>query len=105
MPRYDELNALPYLDAVVRETLRLYAPVAATSRTSPEDCVIPLAEPIVDRKGVKRTEILYASTCSFFVSLKLFPSLTDMNVLQYRQEYWGRCSYCAHDDQHICVGS
>jgi cytochrome P450 len=30
-PTMDELNALPYLDCVVRETLRAYAPVTITS--------------------------------------------------------------------------
>ena len=30
---YDELIKLPYLDAVCRETLRLYAPVMAAPRT------------------------------------------------------------------------
>jgi cytochrome P450 len=30
-PSMDELNALPFLDCVVRETLRLHAPVTATS--------------------------------------------------------------------------
>ena len=69
MPRYDELNVLPYLDAVVRECLRLYAPVAGTSRTAAEDCVIPLAEPIVDRNGAKKNEILYVSMGSIVQSL------------------------------------
>ena len=31
---YDELFALPYLDAVCRETLRLFAPVTQTFRES-----------------------------------------------------------------------
>lgn len=69
MPRYDELNTLPYLDAVVRETLRLYAPVASTSRNAEEDCVIPLAEPIIDRNGVKKTEIL----CVAFSTRSIVP--------------------------------
>ena len=30
---YDELNDLPYLDAVCRETLRIYAPVWRIART------------------------------------------------------------------------
>ncbi|KAI0671636.1 cytochrome P450 [Trametes maxima] len=43
---YDELMQLPYLDAVCRETLRLYAPVTMMSRETHHDTVIPLAEPV-----------------------------------------------------------
>lgn len=71
MPSYDELNKLPYLDAVVREALRLYAPVSSTVRNAAEDCVIPLTEPIIDRNGVTKTEILLVSlsTCSIVPTL------------------------------------
>jgi cytochrome P450 len=62
---YDELNNLPYLDAVVRETLRLYCPVLGTTRVATEDCVIPLGTPIVDNKGVSHTEILYVPNVIF----------------------------------------
>jgi cytochrome P450 len=47
----DELNALPYLDAVVRETLRVHAPVPATMRVAAQDDIVPLGTPFVDRKG------------------------------------------------------
>ena len=47
----DRLNSLPYLDAVVRETLRLLAPVTLTLRSAMEDDVIPLSAPYVDRYG------------------------------------------------------
>ena len=50
-PTMDELNALPYFDAVIRETLRLYAPVSATLRMAMEEDVLPLDNPVVDRKG------------------------------------------------------
>jgi cytochrome P450 len=53
----DELNALPYLDAVVRETLRLHAPVSMTSRIAMKDDVLPLAVPFTDSKGVIHHEI------------------------------------------------
>ena len=56
-PSADELNALPFLDAVVRETLRLHAAVPSTVRIAMHDDVIPLSEPIIDKNGVKRDEI------------------------------------------------
>lgn len=57
-PSFDEINALPYLDAVVRETLRLFAPVSHTVRVPVEDSIIPLGEGIKCRDGVVREEIL-----------------------------------------------
>lgn len=53
-PTMDELNALPYLDAVVRETMRVHAPVPATFRTAMKDDILPLNTPFTDRKGVLR---------------------------------------------------
>jgi len=56
-PTLDELNALPYLDMVVRENLRLHAATASTTRRAMKDDVIPLASPIIDKNGVLRSEI------------------------------------------------
>ncbi|TEB31341.1 cytochrome P450 [Coprinellus micaceus] len=50
-PTMDELNALPYLDAVTRETLRLHAPVSSTLRVAVKDDTIPLSTPVTDRDG------------------------------------------------------
>lgn len=47
----DELNALPFLDAVVRETLRLHPPIPATWRYAVEDDVLPLEKSVVDKSG------------------------------------------------------
>ncbi|KAL0057874.1 hypothetical protein AAF712_015468 [Marasmius tenuissimus] len=47
----DQLNGLPYLDAVVRETFRLLAPVQTTARQAMKDDVIPLSESFVDLCG------------------------------------------------------
>lgn len=55
-PSMDELNALPYLDAVVREVLRLYS-VPASVRTAMKDDVLPLGTPFKDKKGRLRHEI------------------------------------------------
>jgi len=50
-PTMDELNALPYLDAVVRETMRIHAPVPSTMRVATQDDVIPLEKPVKDKDG------------------------------------------------------
>lgn len=53
----DDLNALPYLDMVVRESLRYHSPVHHTGRLAVRDDVIPLSGGFVDREGDVRAEI------------------------------------------------
>lgn len=53
----EELSALPYLDAVVTETLRLHSPIAMLTRVASKDDVIPLSEPFTDRHGKMHNEI------------------------------------------------
>ncbi|KAJ7744735.1 cytochrome P450 [Mycena maculata] len=50
-PTMDELNSFPYLESVVRETLRVHAPVAFVNRMAIEDNVLPLSQPYIDTKG------------------------------------------------------
>ncbi len=58
-PSMEELNSLSYLDAVVRETLRLRAVADTTVRSALKDDVIPLSKPFTDRNGIERNEIRY----------------------------------------------
>ncbi|KAF7298435.1 hypothetical protein MKEN_01368600 [Mycena kentingensis (nom. inval.)] len=51
-PTMDELNALPFLDCIVRETLRIYAPVPSTLRAATQDDIVPLETPFTDVHGV-----------------------------------------------------
>lgn len=57
-PPLETLEALPYLDAVLREILRVKAPVQASLRTAQRDTVIKLATPVRGRDGHMITEIL-----------------------------------------------
>lgn len=57
-PSMDELNSLPYLDAVVRETLRVHSPVPNSSRIAVKDDILPLSKPVVDRYGKTHDSIL-----------------------------------------------
>ncbi|KAJ7470187.1 cytochrome P450 [Mycena galericulata] len=57
-PTMDELNSLPYLETVVRETLRVHAPVAFVNRMAMEDNVLPLSQPYIDTKGKSHESLL-----------------------------------------------
>ena len=59
-PTMDDLNGLPYLDAVVRETMRCYSPLPIVSRAVQKDDIIPLSKPFTDKKGNVRHEIRFA---------------------------------------------
>ncbi len=50
-PSLDELNSLPYLDAVIREALRLHAAFPLSPRVAARDDVIPLKKSIIDKNG------------------------------------------------------
>lgn len=55
----EQLNSLPYLEGVVREALRLYAPVSGTQRIAMHDAEIPLQRPFTDKQGVSRATVRY----------------------------------------------
>ncbi|KAJ7096873.1 cytochrome P450 [Mycena epipterygia] len=50
-PTLDELNGLPYLESVIRETMRAHSPVAYTARIATTDDILPLSRPYVDGNG------------------------------------------------------
>ncbi|KAF8824961.1 hypothetical protein HHX47_DHR7000736 [Lentinula edodes] len=66
---YDELVGLPYLDAVCRETLRLYAPVSSLLRKSTEDAIVPLSRPVRDADGNEVTEIFLPKATTVMISV------------------------------------
>ena len=43
-PTMDELKTLPYLDMVIRESLRLYSPVFVSRRVAIKDTVLPMRD-------------------------------------------------------------
>ncbi|KXN91996.1 hypothetical protein AN958_11056 [Leucoagaricus sp. SymC.cos] len=80
-PSMDELNALPYLDAVVRESLRFHCPVPAITRVATEDDVLPLHTPVVDKSGKVRNELKVLKGQTIFISLIMANRL---------EEIWGK---------------
>ncbi|VDC07361.1 unnamed protein product [Peniophora sp. CBMAI 1063] len=54
---YEVLDRLPYLDAVCRETMRLYPPVRLMHRVAGRDAVLPLQDPVRDVDGNVLSEV------------------------------------------------
>ncbi|CEL54753.1 Cytochrome P450 3A24 OS=Ovis aries GN=CYP3A24 PE=2 SV=1 [Rhizoctonia solani AG-1 IB] len=65
---YEGLLELPYLDGIVRETLRLHAPVALLNRICQEDTIIPLQYPVETPRG-KLTSIPIKKGTRIFISI------------------------------------
>lgn len=53
----ESINALPYLEAVVRETMRFHPPVEVTARVAQGDDLIPLDREFIGRDGKARKHI------------------------------------------------
>ncbi|KAJ3544585.1 hypothetical protein NMY22_g2729 [Coprinellus aureogranulatus] len=68
-PGYEELMALPYLDAVIRETLRIYAPAPTIPREAHQDGILPLSKPIRTTDGKEITEIFVPEGTKIIVHL------------------------------------
>ncbi|KAI0358319.1 cytochrome P450 [Trametes cingulata] len=91
MPTMDELNSLPYLDAVVRETLRVHAPVPFTFRVATKDDVIPVSEPFVDKYGQVQDNIRISPGTSIIIpimALNRSKKLWGEDAREFKPERW-----------------
>ncbi|KAJ7872698.1 cytochrome P450 [Mycena leptocephala] len=57
-PTMDALNSLPYLESVVREVMRVHAPVSFLERIAMQDDVLPLSQPYIDKTGKAHDSLL-----------------------------------------------
>ncbi|KIY62983.1 cytochrome P450 [Cylindrobasidium torrendii FP15055 ss-10] len=87
----EDLSALPYLDCVLRETLRLHAPVIFTQRVATKADILPLSEPIIDRSGealdgipVQAGDLVAISLLSMNTDTKLWGE----DALEFKPERW-----------------
>jgi cytochrome P450 len=90
-PTMDELNALPYLDGVVRETLRIHAPVASTVRVAMQDDILPLSEPIKDKYGRMMDSIPIKKGQTLFIpilTLNRAKAIWGEDSLEFKPERW-----------------
>lgn len=88
---YDALVALPYLEAVCRETLRLYAPVPFVSRQARRDALLPLSAPLTLRDGSRVSALHVPQGTSVLVaihSVNRSAALWGADAHVWRPERW-----------------
>ncbi|KAM5545857.1 hypothetical protein V8D89_000895 [Ganoderma adspersum] len=101
---YDDLIKLPYLDAVCRETLRLYAPISYAPRVAVKDTVIPLATPIRGRDGTIMNQLVVAKGTSMILHYQAAnnaPELWGDDAHEWKPERWLSPLPKAVEDAHI----
>lgn len=108
---YDDLVKLPYLDAICRETLRLYAPVQLIFRryvcvqpvsksldvdrnlasSAAKDIVLPLASPIRGKDGSLMQEVVVPRGTGIFPNLlasNCSKALWGEDAMEWKPERW-----------------
>lgn len=90
-PTMDDLNALPYLDAVVRETLRVHAPVPSTMRIAMKDDILPLSTPFTDKYGVEHDTLHVRKGQTVLIPILLLnrsKSIWGEDSFEFKPERW-----------------
>ncbi|KAH8101263.1 cytochrome P450 [Cristinia sonorae] len=88
---YDTLIGLPYLDAVCRETLRLYPPVSSVFRQANRNTVLPLSQPIRGNDGTLLSEIPITKGTTTIVAIRACnrnKALWGEDALEWKPERW-----------------
>lgn len=90
-PTLDELNSVPYLDCVVRETLRVHAPVQSSERVALADDIIPLAQPYTDMHGNTHDTIRVTKGTVIvlpLLTLNRDPTIWGADAKEFKPERW-----------------
>ncbi|KAJ7486822.1 cytochrome P450 [Mycena latifolia] len=88
---HDELVNLPYLDGVVRETLRLYPPITAMTRNATQDCVLPLSKPITGTDGRTIDAVAVPKGTEVYIAIAAAnhnKTIWGPDVLEFRPGRW-----------------
>ncbi|KAF5313993.1 hypothetical protein D9611_006969 [Ephemerocybe angulata] len=88
---YETVTALPWLDAVCRETLRVYPPVPTLGRHARKDIMLPLSEPILSKEGKEISEIFIPKDTEVVVSIlscNRDPKIWGPDAAEWKPERW-----------------
>ncbi|GJE97651.1 cytochrome P450 [Phanerochaete sordida] len=101
---YDQLVELPYLDAIIRETMRLHPPANFVNRETRTDIVMPLSEPISGLDGSLISEVPVPAGTPVVVSVRgcnRNRALWGDDALEWKPERWLRPHPAALLDAHV----
>ncbi|KAI5120423.1 hypothetical protein M0805_006923 [Coniferiporia weirii] len=91
---YDELSGMPLLDAVLKETLRLYPPVPFVRRATRQDTYLPLSQPLgLDDDRTVRSSIYVPAGTTVWVSIAGANRLSDIwgaDADEWKPQRWLR---------------
>ncbi|KAG8743100.1 hypothetical protein FRC10_000400 [Ceratobasidium sp. 414] len=99
-PTMADLDKLPYLDNVVRESLRVHPPAPSTVREAAQDVHIPVSKSFKDRYGVERTHITLQKGDSIFIPILSMNRDKDIwgdDAGEFRPERWDNLPESAKD--------
>ncbi|EIM84997.1 cytochrome P450 [Stereum hirsutum FP-91666 SS1] len=87
---YDALMGLPFLEAVCRETLRMYPPLTQLLRTARKDTILPLGTPL-SVNGNTLSELFIPANTGIFIAVKavnISPELWGADAGEWNPERW-----------------
>ncbi|KAF6762416.1 cytochrome P450 [Ephemerocybe angulata] len=90
-PDYDELAALPYLDAVCKESLRMYPPAPFLSRQARQDAVLPFSKPVKTVNGKEIQEMFVPKDTMLTISIHALntdPEIWGPDAFEWKPERW-----------------
>lgn len=89
--QHDELVNLPFLDAICRETMRLYPPVPMLLRQARQDAMLPVSKPVIGVDGKEINEVFVPKGTKIFISTlasNCNPELWGSDSYEWKPERW-----------------
>ncbi|KAF7291767.1 hypothetical protein HMN09_01236300 [Mycena chlorophos] len=105
-PTWDQLTgtALPFLDGVVLETLRLHPALPETTRQAQVDDIVPLSEPVVTATGESVDRITVPKDTVVTVSIRYMNRATALwgeDAAEFKPERWSNLESSSHRAKEI----